>query len=113
MVLLSMKWQMLGVAYGRLAGILVYIPLIIYVERRFLGGAFWLFWASVGFRVVVAALLAGSAEYVVLKQFSLSWSVFGLSVSIGGFVFLLLLYTFRLFGANEGSMLRLAFLSKR
>ncbi len=113
MVLLSMKWQMLGVAYGRLGGLLIYIPLIIYVERRFLGGAFWWFWASVGFRVVVAALLAGSAEYVVLKQFSLSWSVFGLSVSIGGFVFLLLLYTFRLFGANEGSMLRLAFLGKR
>ena len=40
MVVFSYEWQSVGVAYGRLIGVAAYIPLMFYVERKFLTGPF-------------------------------------------------------------------------
>jgi O-antigen/teichoic acid export membrane protein len=105
-VLFSYKWNLFGVAVGRLVGVAVYIPLILYIERRFLGGVFWSFWCSLGVRISLAAAFAGCAEYLLVVGLGRSWFALVLSVPAGGITFLILLYAVRLMGGCESYFFR-------
>ncbi len=105
MIILSHPWQTVGVAYGRLIGCLVYIPLIIYVERRFLDGVFSSYWMSIGWKVMTSSILAGVTEYYFLGQLPRSWATLALSIGAGGFIYLFLLFLFRLIGTDERKFL--------
>ena len=113
MVYFSYEWQTLGVAYARLVGVAVYIPLIVYIEKRFLGGVFWFFWSALIVRVLGAMIAAGSVEYFLLGLMSHSWISLSLSVLIGGVTYLTFLYLFRLISTDEGLMLRDAIFGSR
>lgn len=105
MIGLSYQWQSLGVAYGRLIGVAAYIPLTIYVQRRFLTGKFSMYWISIGSRVLISAVLAGGAEYLVLDRLPPSWISLIVAILFGGLVFLSFILIFRLFGKEERSMI--------
>jgi O-antigen/teichoic acid export membrane protein len=106
MILFSYQWQSLGVAYGRLIGVLAYVPLIIFVERTLLGGIFWTYWSSVVVRVLGALVFAGIVEYLLLVQLRPRWTTLVISILCGGIIFVAFLFLFRLFGPDERSMIK-------
>ncbi len=83
MAVLSNGNDTLGVALGRFFGVLVFIPMLLFVEKRFLGGVFWSFWAGSLLRVLIAAGAAGAIEWALLHYFTGRWSLFLISVSAG------------------------------
>lgn len=113
MVLLSDGYQSRGVALARFAGIIVFIPLIYYVEKRFLGGIFWRFWASISIKILVAAVLAAAAEASIIYGFEKSWLAFLLGTAVGAVVYGLTLITLGLFEADEKQLLRNLFVKFR
>ncbi len=113
MIFLSIQWQTIGVAYGRLAGVVAYVPFIVYVERRFLGGTFWTYWSWGATRIAAAALIAGTAEYFLLANLATSWTTLIISILLAGVVYFSFLILFRLVGSDERSMLRSLFLRDR
>ncbi len=87
MIIFSYQWQTAGVAYGRLLAVLVYVPLIFYVERRFLGGIFWNFWGSTCLRILVAGIAAFFVESIIMWGFETGWLVLFLSLTAGTVVY--------------------------
>lgn len=106
MVALSDGWEIYGVAFARFAGVLVFLPLIYYAERRFLGGYLWRFWFSTLTRVVIAVSLAGAAEWAILSQFTASWPAFILAGSLGFAVYCLALFASGFLSTEERAALR-------
>jgi len=101
MIFLSGEWQTFGVAIGRLAGILVFVPLIFYIEKRFLGAIFWRFWGSISIKLIFAAALAVLAELGVIAALNRSWGAFALSMLAGSVVFGGALITIGFFDSAE------------
>jgi len=62
MLTLSFDYQSIGVAYARLAGVMVFIPIIFYLEKRFLNGVNWRFWFRTAGMLSVAGLVALGIE---------------------------------------------------
>lgn len=87
MIVLSQTWQTNGVAGGRLAGVLIFIPLVFYIEKRFLGGIFWKFWGSTVIRVLIAAIPAVGVELLITRSFRPSWLTFIGSVVVGALAY--------------------------
>jgi O-antigen/teichoic acid export membrane protein len=79
MIELSGAWQINGVAIGRFTGALLFLPLMFYVERRFLGGIFWRFWGQTLLRIPLACALAALVEWICLSGIGPNWP--GLLVS--------------------------------
>ncbi|MFT3745255.1 MAG: oligosaccharide flippase family protein [Pyrinomonadaceae bacterium] len=92
MIFLSQTWQTNGVAGGRLVGVLVFIPLIFYIEKRFLDGIFWKFWGAAGIRILIAAMPAVGVELLLTKTLQPSWLSFFSSVAAGGIAYAVSLY---------------------
>jgi O-antigen/teichoic acid export membrane protein len=101
MVGLSDEWQTSGVAVGRLAGVIVFVPLILYVESRFLGGILWRFWGQISVRIAFAGILAFVAEWLVISNLAKSWLTFAIAVLIGSLVYLGALLLTRFFDDSE------------
>jgi O-antigen/teichoic acid export membrane protein len=95
-----------GVAYGRLAGILVYVPLVFYIEQKFLGGVFWSFWIGILLRVVLAAVGAGTAIYLAVSLMPRSWFSIITAIGVGGIVYLSTLLVAGYFEPDERLMIR-------
>jgi len=83
MVFLSHAMQASGVAFGRLLGILAYLPLIFVAERRFLGARQYQFWLPLMLRVLAATALAGLSEWAILSVLA-GWPGVALAVMTGG-----------------------------
>jgi O-antigen/teichoic acid export membrane protein len=90
-----------GVAAGRLVGILLTVPLIFLIERRFLGSVFVGFWAGLVVRAALAAGGAASAEFLLLSVLGTSWPVLFLAAASGVLVFVALLMVGRLTSVEE------------
>jgi len=88
MVVLSGPWLINGVGMARLIGVLVFFPLIFYVEIRFLGGFYWRFWGSMSVRIAFAAALTAIAEILVTLVLTASWLTLGLTALAGAISFL-------------------------
>ena len=87
MILLADHWQSEGVAFARLIGVITTIPIIFYIEKKFLGGFFWRFWLGIGFRVGIAAIAMTLIETFIYQYTEVSWPVlFGVS-AVGSLVF--------------------------
>jgi len=92
MIMLSEAYGIFGVAIARLSGVLVFIGLIIYVERRFLGGCQLAFWVRTLARIAAAVACAGLAELGVLAAAGSSWTAFLIAAAAGSTVFGLVLF---------------------
>ena len=104
MIILSQTWQTNGVAAGRLAGVLIFIPLIFYVEKRFLGGVFWMFWGSTVVRVLIAAIPVIGVELLISQSFRPSWLTFTGSVAAGAIVYVVTLFLTGFIDESEKKM---------
>ncbi|MEO7673709.1 MAG: oligosaccharide flippase family protein [Pyrinomonadaceae bacterium] len=101
MVLATDRWHSEGVAIARLIGVLQTIPMILYIEKRFLGCVFWRFWFGILFRAGIAALLMIFVESKIIGRFGSAWlSLFG-AVSVGGIIFAAALLLVRYFSKEE------------
>ena len=87
MVAMTNSWESKGVAFARLAGVLIFIPLIFYVEKRFIGGIFWRFWGSAAGKILLASLPAVLVEYGIVYGLGYSWITFLTAVGIGGLIY--------------------------
>lgn len=88
MITLSETRQTEGVAIARLLGILVCLPMIVYVEKRFLGGIFAKFWLINLFRLALSALAVAAVEWAVFTNLQPSWMTLFLGFMSGAVVFL-------------------------
>ncbi|MFN2500503.1 MAG: oligosaccharide flippase family protein [Pyrinomonadaceae bacterium] len=105
-VVLSGSYGTYGAAAARLMGVLVFIPLLLFVEARFLGGVFWKFWGQVAWRVTLAAALTFALERIVLTNLPAVWGTLVAAVGLGGVLYLSVLMLTGLFSADEKQMLR-------
>ena len=108
MILLADRWQTTGIAVARLAGVLVFIPLIFYVEKRFLGGVYWRFWGFVATRIAFAAALAFSVEYLIVSTMGRGWLTFVFAVTAGFLVYLTGLVVIGFLDDEEKQLIRAA-----
>jgi O-antigen/teichoic acid export membrane protein len=87
-VLLSPHWSITGVGVARLIGVLPFLPMILIVERRFLGGIGWSFWGSALSRLAAAGILAAGVEWLVLGAFGVNWPSIIAAFTSGGLMYL-------------------------
>jgi O-antigen/teichoic acid export membrane protein len=113
MVIFSGLWMVGGVAYGRLLGVLVYIPFIIFVEKKFLGRFHWDLWLSTGLWVLAIAAIAGGVEYLVLSISAVSWPLLLAATACGGAIFAALLIVTGFIEPEEKLMIRNAIFRDR
>ncbi len=106
MIFLAIEWQTSGVALARLIGVLVFIPLIVYVEKNFLGGIFWRFWGFISLRIALAAILASLAEWSIVSTLGASWLTLILAISAGGALFAACLLLTGFFDDSEKQLIR-------
>lgn len=87
MIILVDWWHSEGVAFARLIGVITTIPIMFYIEKRFLGSFFWRFWLGIGFRVGIAAFAMILTEIVIYQYTEVSWAVLCGTSAAGSLVF--------------------------
>ena len=106
MVLAVDRWHSEGIAFARLIGVVATIPIIFYVEKRFLGRVFWGFWFGIVSRVAVAALAMMLVESQIFRYTQINWiSLFG-ALFVGGLVFCGILLLVGYFSKEELTIAR-------
>jgi O-antigen/teichoic acid export membrane protein len=81
------RWQTTGIAFARLAGIVVFLPMIVVAEQRFLGGVLYRFWSNTLARLTIGVALTGFVEWLIVASFQPGWLVFLAAGLIGALVF--------------------------
>ncbi len=87
MVVAVDPWHSEGIAVARLIGVLQTIPMILYIEKKFLGGFFWRFWLGIILRAGIAALLMMLVESQIIGRSVVGWFSLFVAVAAGGLVF--------------------------
>ena len=90
-----------GVALARLIGVLVTLPMIYYVERRFLTISQFSFWAVNLLKLAVAAAGAGIIEWLIFTNFPVSWPILLAGFLSGGLIYMGLLLVLEYFNRGE------------
>ena len=103
-VLLIEDWRNEGVAAARLVGVVLTLPLIPLLERRFLGRAQLRFWAAILFRILISAAVAVIVQVLLLQQLSANWLTLFLTIAAGGPVYALGLWVTGFVTADERAM---------
>jgi len=106
MVGLSDSWGTTGVAFARLAGVIVFLAMIVVAERKFLGGILYGFWASTILRLIAATALAGFAEWITIGLLSSSWLALIAVGTLGLVVYAVVLFVTGFVKEEEREMLR-------
>lgn len=87
MIILADTLEEAGVAWARAIGVVTFLPLIVFVESRFLGGFVAGFWISTLLRLAFVVTICGASEMLVLSSLRLDWVTFGLASSVGAVTF--------------------------
>ena len=98
-----------GVAAARLAGELVFIPAILYIETKVFRKILWRFWLRALPTIAVAAFFATVAQIWFFRSLPLSWINLLAGVSIGGLIFALTLYAAGFISVAEKQWLKTTF----
>lgn len=106
MIILSNEWETAGVALARLVGVFVYVPLIFYVEKQFLGSSHWRFWGFVSSRVALAGILAFLAEWLIVSELGRSWLSFIFAIAAGFLCYLCVLLIIGFFDDDEKQLVK-------
>lgn len=106
MILSADYWHNKGIALARLTGVLVTLPLVFYIERRFLGHIAWKFWARTLSSIAVGVLLVSLIEFEIFSRFAGSWPVLILGASAGGIGYAAILLALGYLTREERTMLR-------
>ncbi len=106
MLILTKDFGSVGIAIARLAGFGTIFFSIFYVEK-------WIFkkvqvglWLSLTSTLSIAAIFAALLEMLVIRNLSVSWFAFFLSVACGGIGYGLILWMFKFVTADEKVLIR-------
>jgi O-antigen/teichoic acid export membrane protein len=106
MIVTADRWNIEGIAASRFLAVVVTVPLIFYLERRFLGYPLWQFWRAILWRTIVAS---GAMAVVLLTFFHyvpLRFIFVGAGFALGGSVYFLVLSATGFFTDDEKQMFR-------
>jgi O-antigen/teichoic acid export membrane protein len=106
MILTADQWQSEGIAMSRLVAVAVTLPLIPFVEKRFLGSAFRTFWLSNGIRVLLAATATAVVVFQILLRLTTSWITLAGAVTVGGLIFVAVLQITGYLSRDEKELIR-------
>ena len=70
-----------GIAFARLVAVLATIPIVFYIEKRFLGHAQLASWSLMGLKVIPASMLTFISQVLVFRNVERGW--FALVVAVG------------------------------
>ncbi len=90
-----------GIALARLFPVLLTTPIIIYVEKRFLGSVQGGYWVTLFLRTGMAGLCMAGFHLAIIEIFGIGWLEFLFNISGGTTVYLLVLYFSGFFEADE------------
>jgi O-antigen/teichoic acid export membrane protein len=94
MIVLTDGYGVTGVGIARLFGASVFIPTILYIEKKVFGLVQWDFWRRNLMIVGASGASASLIQYFIFRHLSLSWLNFGTAVITSGLVFgFILLFT--------------------
>ncbi len=92
MIAVADQWKTEGIATARLAAVCASLPMVFYVEKRFLGRTFWRFWFAILIRIAAAAFFLALFQSLVIGQIE-SGRLALVVAGIGGFaVFAVVLF---------------------
>lgn len=99
-------WKSEGIALSRLFVVVITLPLIVFVERRFLGHVLWKFWLMSLVRICIAACAMALAGYSIFYGFESSWLTLFVGMLVCSFVFAGVLFFTNYLSQDERKMLR-------
>ncbi len=100
---------MKAVAFARLSGLLLTMPIIPFFEHRFMGGVKWKFWSEVLIKLVLASVVMAAATLGILSILPFGWATFIAAAFSGTVVFGATLLAVGFASADEKAILRGAF----
>ena len=106
MLLLTESYGSFGVAIARLVGFCTIFFSIFIVEKWFFKKVQARFWAKLVGSLAIAAGLAGIVQFFIIRNLSLSWFSFILSVVCGGIVYLFALWILDFVTADEKLLIK-------
>jgi hypothetical protein len=106
MIVLTDDYGILGVGIARLLGASIFIPTILYVEKKVFGFVLWEFWQRNLFIVGSSGVSASLIQFFIFQNLAASWVNFGAAVIAGGLVFVLVLLVAGFVSPNEKEWLR-------
>ncbi len=108
MYLLAERWQVEGIAFARMVGAAAIVPLIFYIEKRFLDVILWRFWLGLLVKIAVAVGAMIFLEKSFLRQFEPGWVALVAGLALGTTVFGVVAFASGLITRQEISLLRSA-----
>jgi O-antigen/teichoic acid export membrane protein len=106
MILSANYWHNEGIAASRLIGVLATLPLVFYIEKRFLVRIAWKFWLRMLASIAAALLLASVIEVEIFTRFDQTWVILLLGAMAGGVGYAVILLTLGYLTREERTMLR-------
>ncbi len=106
MIILTDSYGNFGVGLARLIGVFVYIPAILYTEKKVFGDILWKFWRRNLLIVGLASLAASLLEIILFQNLSLSWTNLAGGATAGGIAFGAVLLLAGFVSTNEREWLK-------
>lgn len=106
MFVLADHWKTEGIAAARLGGVLLTIPLLFYIERRFLGHIHWQFWMGLVVRLAPAVSTVILVERYLFGQFEDSWFLLILGCIAGTAAYVVILLASGFVSRDEWKIVR-------
>lgn len=91
MIYLSAVWGENGVAFARCLGVILSIPTVFYIEKRFMGNVQYAFWLRLILTLTVAAAAAVLVETWIFGALDATWLTLIFGGICGGIIFLICL----------------------
>lgn len=106
MIFAANYWHNEGIALSRLIGLLATVPLVFYIEQRFLGQIAWKFWLKMLGSIAVALVAVSMIEVQIFSRFEQTWLVLVFGTIAGAIGYALVLLLLGYLTREEREMLR-------
>lgn len=113
MIFAADLWGSQGVAMSRLIAVVFTFPLILFVEKKFLGHVFWRFWLAAGSRLIVAAAATTFFGYHFFYRIQESWLTLVVGIIGCSILFAALLLISGYLSRNERDLIRSLVINSR
>lgn len=87
MIFAADGWKSEGIALSRLAVVVLTFPLVLFVEKQFLGGILWKFWLASCTRILAAVFVMSVVAFQIFSRFAESWVALVVGLAICGLVY--------------------------
>ncbi|MFN0140370.1 MAG: oligosaccharide flippase family protein [Pyrinomonadaceae bacterium] len=106
MILSADVWESEGIGISRLAVVVLTFPLILYVEKRFLGQVFSQFWLAALARICLATVAFSFVGYQIFLRFPGGWLTLFVGITVCGLLYAGLLFLTGYFTRADKDMIR-------